>query len=52
MYFGEKQTQSLVEIEFDPPKTGPTLPKSTKKFNNLSQQFRFAFGKPKPLFTI
>ena len=35
--FGKNQTQSLVEIEFDAPKTGTILPKSIKICDNLLQ---------------
>ena len=37
MRFGQNQTQSLVEIEFDPPKTGSILPISTQIDDNLLQ---------------
>ena len=37
--FGKNQTQSLVKIELDPPKTGSILPKSIKICDNLLQKF-------------
>ena len=33
----KNQAQNLVEIEFDPPKTGYILPKSTKVYDKLLQ---------------
>ena len=46
----QTETQSLVEIELDPPKTGSILPKSDLTCDKLLQKFRFTFGPPKPLF--
>ena len=48
--FGKNQTQSLVEIELDPPKTGSILPKSIENVTICCSNFGLLSDNQNPYF--